>query len=162
MERANRECSKEYGGVARNRRRHDHHPPTSTTYTEVTYSRSPQQTFCGSVGGAVFGVILLIGATVLRRLDSAAQTTSAQAVHKGVVIEHDEWTGFRVLYSDGDCEDLTLRELKATLLRSGVEEAAVEGRVSPRNGAPSGAEGAEQQAEGAPTRRLPMVRLAGA
>ena len=30
----------------------------------------------------------LIGATVLRRLDSAAQTTSAQAVHKGVVIEH--------------------------------------------------------------------------
>ena len=104
----------------------------------------------------------LIGATVLRRLDSAAQTTSAQAVHKGVVIEHDEWTGFRVLYSDGDCEDLTLRELKATLLRSGVEEAAAEGRVSPRNGAPSGAEGAEQQAEGAPTRRLPMVRLAGA
>ena len=89
----------------------------------------------------------LIGATVLRRLDGATQ-----GVHKGVVIEHDEWTGFRVLYTDGDCEDLTLRELKATLLRSGVEAA------------PEGAEEGEEggATEGAPRRRSPVEELAGA
>ena len=31
------------------------------------------------------------------------------------VVEHDDATGFRVLYADGDCEDLSLRELQAVL-----------------------------------------------
>lgn len=32
---------------------------------------------------------------------------------RGRVVEHDEITGFRVLYTDGDCEDYTFRELLA-------------------------------------------------
>jgi hypothetical protein len=36
---------------------------------------------------------------------------------QGRVIEHDSATGFRVLYTDGDAEDLPLRELQSIMLR---------------------------------------------
>ena len=55
----------------------------------------------------------LIGAAVLRRFDG-------HGVFSGTVVEYDDSTGFRVQYSDGDAEDLTLRELRALLLREGL------------------------------------------
>lgn len=59
----------------------------------------------------------LVGATVVRSGDGASSAC------RGSVIEHDEATGFRVLYVDGDVEDLTLRELQSLLARNGQHSA---------------------------------------
>lgn len=52
----------------------------------------------------------LIGASVLRRFDG-------YGAFSGTVVEYDPFTGFRVQYSDGDSEDLSLRELRPLLTR---------------------------------------------
>ena len=48
----------------------------------------------------------MLGATIVRHVDCATAVAS-----QGRVVEHDDATGFRVLYADGDAEDLTFREL---------------------------------------------------
>ena len=85
----------------------------------------------------------MLGATVLRRFEAPHGTL------KGLVVEHEESTGFRVLYTDGDCEDVTLRELKTMVLRSGVgEEEAVR---EPAQGLPGAGGLAGVQLEEDPT-----------
>ena len=50
----------------------------------------------------------LLGATVGRAVESGGK----QPTHLfGHVLEHDEGSGFRVLYTDGDTEDVSLRDL---------------------------------------------------
>jgi len=56
----------------------------------------------------------LVGASVLRRFEG-------HGAFSGTVVEHDPCTGFRVQYSDGDSEDLPLRELRSMLLREGLQ-----------------------------------------
>ena len=55
----------------------------------------------------------LLGAPVLRHLEGVGS-------FPGTVIEHDALTGFRVHYSDGETEDVSLRELQTMLLRRGA------------------------------------------
>lgn len=50
----------------------------------------------------------LLGRVVVRPTIDGVAVAS-----RGRVVEHDEFTGFRVLYNDGGCEDVTLRELQA-------------------------------------------------
>ena len=64
----------------------------------------------------------------------------------GRVIEHDESTGFRVLYSDGDCEDLSLRELKAVLEPSALAALGYSAREVKATRTTSGAVDAEAPA----------------
>ena len=71
----------------------------------------------------------LLGAAVLRPIpaaDGGAGGNASAAAGRGRVIEHDECTGFRVLYADGDCEDLPLRELKVVLVSESAGDAAAE------------------------------------
>lgn len=53
----------------------------------------------------------LLGAAVVRGSDGQ------HGACRGTVIEHDESTGFRVLYTDGDVEDLPLRDVQSLLVR---------------------------------------------
>lgn len=90
----------------------------------------------------------LLGAAVLRAPAEGGGAAGASAC-RGRVIEHDEGTGFRVLYADGDCEDLPLRELRTVLVReSGVEGDAAGGKISAtRSTSGGGAAGAVAAAE---------------
>lgn len=54
----------------------------------------------------------LVGATVVRSGDGSADS------RRGRVLEHDRTTGFRVLYADGDVEDLPTRELRQQLAKA--------------------------------------------
>jgi len=59
----------------------------------------------------------LIGAPVLRNYDGVG-------AFPGVVMEFERLVGFRVRYSDGEFEDVPLRELQSMLLRQGIQAAA--------------------------------------
>ena len=56
----------------------------------------------------------LLGTAVMRGGDSTVNTGAC----RGHIIEHDHTTGFRVQYADGDCEDLTFREVRLHILRA--------------------------------------------
>ena len=56
--------------------------------------------------------VQLVGATVVRSGDGSADS------RRGRVLEHDRTTGFRVLYADGDVEDLPTRELRQQLAKA--------------------------------------------
>ena len=62
------------------------HYGSDAPYTEVTYERERKPTFCGSLGGAVFGVFLLFGATVLLWTNEG----SAVAASRGLLEAQDQ------------------------------------------------------------------------
>ena len=79
----------------------------------------------------------LIGAPVLRHYEGAG-------AFPGVVVEYEELVGFRVKYSDGEFEDVPLRELQSMLLRQGIGQ----GRAIARTTDPVGAYEREGQGDG--------------
>ena len=86
----------------------------------------------------------LVGAAVIR--PAVAEGGPMSGACHGRVIEHDESTGFRVLYSDGDCEDLSLRELKAVLEPSALAALGYSAREVKATRTTSGAVDAEAPA----------------
>ena len=64
----------------------------------------------------------LLGAAVVRGSDNISGPC------RGRVVEHDPLVGFRVLYSDGDTEDLPMRDLQSIIIRGqAAQTIAVDG-----------------------------------
>jgi hypothetical protein len=80
----------------------------------------------------------LIGAPVLRHYEGAG-------AFPGVVVEFERLVGFRVRYSDGEFEDVPLRELQSMLLRQGIQYGQAGAVAMTTNGraAPAAGGGAE-------------------
>jgi hypothetical protein len=113
-------------------------------HAAVPYPRDPHQ---------------FLGAQVIRRGDG---TTSAVS---GQVVEHHPHTGFRVLYTDGDAEDFTMRDLQSVLLRGQPDPEPVRRMRMRRNGseaeAPRGEASAPRACMPRPTpTRAPLAPLA--
>lgn len=79
----------------------------------------------------------LIGSPVLRHYEGAG-------AFPGVVVEFERLVGFRVRYSDGEFEDVPLRELQSMLLRQGIQYGragavamTTDGRAVPAGGGPA-------------------------
>ena len=89
---------------------HPPHPPHPPAQTRRIKERLT--ILCSAVSRPVPPSKLLGRVVVRPAVDGVAGAS------RGRVVEHDEVTGFRVLYTDGDCEDVTLRELQAVRARS--------------------------------------------